>query len=496
MKVPVSLRIDDPLFGRLVAHLFPGDGDEHGAVIAAGIAESGRGTRLLARELFLARDGVEYVPGTRGYRALTPQFVAEASDRCADSNLCYLAIHCHGGSDRVAFSQDDFNSHERGYPALIDITKGGPVGALVFAQHAVAGDIWTPGGRFPLDHCTVIGPRIRTLYPAPKDRPPSADPIFDRHARLFGDLGQDILSRMKVGIIGLGGGGSLVNEWLSRLGVGHIVGVDFDRVEPSNLPRVVGATRWDAATLLAQSKRYWLRRLGGRIARRKVHIARRVARQANPRIRFDAVVGNVLDEPTAKLLTDVDFLVLASDTIQSRRVFNAIVHQYLIPGVQIGAKVPIEGKTRQVGDIFVASRPVHPAAGHGCLLCHELIPPGRLNDEALPAFERRAQRYIDDDEVTEPSVITLNVLSASQAVNDLMMIFTGLYAGSTRLVHQMNFVRERELNDVEPKSDAGCLDCGILTGSRRGMGDRRRLPCRMPVQSAAGYRKAGDAGRR
>jgi hypothetical protein len=36
-----------------------GDGDEHGAVIAAGTARSPRGNRLLARDLFLAKDGVD-----------------------------------------------------------------------------------------------------------------------------------------------------------------------------------------------------------------------------------------------------------------------------------------------------------------------------------------------------------------------------------------------------------------------------------------------------
>src|SRR5690349_4813552 len=139
----VTLTIDEHLFNDLNKHLFPGDGDEHGAVIAAGIVESETGMRLLARELFLALDGVDYVPGKYGYRALTAKFVAEVSDYCAEENLCYLAIHCHGGRDHVAFSTDDINSHEKGYPALLDITKGQPVGGLVFAENAVAGDIWT-----------------------------------------------------------------------------------------------------------------------------------------------------------------------------------------------------------------------------------------------------------------------------------------------------------------------------------------------------------------
>lgn len=478
MKTPLSLIIDELLFKELYDHLFPGDSDEHGAVIAAGIVETDRGTRLLAREIFLARDGIEYVPGTRGYRALTARFVAEQSDYCAAQNLCYLAVHCHGGSDEVGFSSDDLASHVRGYPALLDITNGGPVGALVFAKNSVAGDIWTRNGRQELKQTTVIGSKVRTLFPNPRPRPRYADPIFDRHARLFGDLGQEILSNLKIGIIGLGGGGSLINEWLSRLGIGHIVAVDFDRVELSNLPRIVGATAWDAMAWLATRRSAWLRQLGKHLASKKVHVARRVARRANPNIRFDAVVGNILDQRTAKLLTDVDFLFLASDSIQSRLVFNALVHQYLIPGIQVGAKVPIIEKTGIVGDAFVATRPVLPRAAGGCLSCHELIPASRLQDEALTESERKAQRYVDSVDVAEPSVITLNVLSAAQAVNDLMMMFTGLYHDGVSLNHQIHFVRERVLSEVGPMSDDFCLDCSNTVTSRRARGDRARLPCR------------------
>ena len=46
--------------------------------------------------------------------------------------------------------------------------------------------------------------------------------------------------------------------------------------------------------------------LGQQLAHPKVQVARRVAKQANPRIRYDAIVGDVLDERTARLLTDAD----------------------------------------------------------------------------------------------------------------------------------------------------------------------------------------------
>ena len=479
IPLPISMTIDEPLFRRLYEHLFPGDGDEHGAVIVAGIAKTKTGTRLLAREVFPAEDGIDYVPGTRGYRALTARFVAEMSGYCAEENLCYLAVHCHGGDDSVGFSGDDLASHERGYPALLDITNGMPVGALVFARNAVAGEIWTPEGRFDLNHLRIVGRQIRNLYSSPRASAARASRTYDRQTRLFGKQGQQILKNLKIGIIGLGGGGSLLNEWLAKLGVGEIVAVDFDRVDISNLPRIVGATRWDARTLLTNSRWPLLQKLGKRFAAYKVHVARRVARKANPAIRYQSIVGDLLNESVAMQLRDADFLFLASDSIQSRLVFNAVVQQYLIPGAQIGAKVSADKNTGVITDIFSATRLVLPGAGCGCLDCAGAIPASRLNDEAKSERERKAQRYVDDPEIHEPSVITLNALSAAPAANDLMMLFTGLFEPGADLTHMLNFARERKLEHISPRVNDKCLDCGSSKRSRRARGDTVRLPCRM-----------------
>jgi hypothetical protein len=200
---------------RLFTHLFPGDNDEHGAVLAAGIAYGSRGIRLLGRELFLAKDGKEYVRGERGYRMLTGGFVTEKILHCRDEGLCYLAIHNHGGTDAVGFSSTDMESHERGYPALLKIARGRPLGAVVFAHNAAAGDIWfSPSRRVPLTEARIVGPSIRRLYPAPPLRLRGRTQTYDRQARLFGDSGQDLLAGTKVGVIGAGGGGSLLIEYL------------------------------------------------------------------------------------------------------------------------------------------------------------------------------------------------------------------------------------------------------------------------------------------
>ncbi|MEJ8631813.1 hypothetical protein P0F65_22600 [Sphingomonas sp. I4] len=76
---------------------------------------------------------------------LLARFIAQQARLCRDEKLVYLAVHNHGGKDSVAFSSVDIESHERGFPALLDLVEGMPVGSLVFAPNAVAGDIWFPG---------------------------------------------------------------------------------------------------------------------------------------------------------------------------------------------------------------------------------------------------------------------------------------------------------------------------------------------------------------
>jgi hypothetical protein len=44
-------------------------------------------------------------------------------------------------------------------------------------------------------------------------------------------------------------------------------------------------------------------------------------------------------EKAAKKLLDRDYLFLAAGTMRARLLIDAIVHQYLIPAVQIGSKV-------------------------------------------------------------------------------------------------------------------------------------------------------------
>lgn len=470
-----ELVIPEALWRQLYAHLFPGDGDEHGAVILAGVSKGDGRVRLLARDLFLAVDGVDYVDGERGYRMLTPAFITEKALLARDEKLAYLAIHNHLGTDRVSLSADDLRSHERGYSALRDITRGQIIGGLVFASNAVAGDLWHAGGRSELNSATILGAGFRSLFPKPPQKPKGAGASFDRQVRLFGDRGQAILRRQRVGIIGLGGVGSIVCELLSRLGVGALVLVDPDRVEETNLPRTLGTSRMDALAFIPSNwLPGWARAFTKRHGRKKVRVAARAAREANADVKIQPFPCSATDPQAVDALTQCDFIFLAADSMQARLVFNAITQQHFIPGIELGAKIPIDRASGEIGDIFSVVRPVLPRVG--CLWCNGLISPAGLQDEAISDEERERQRYVDDPDVHAPSVISLNAIAASYGVNDYLFRVTGLRGDAASNDHTYFHARGGHVRWDLPRAGAECLECGTSSASRYGRGSSVPLP--------------------
>jgi hypothetical protein len=484
MNPPLELRILGSDWDALHQHLFPGDDDEHGAVLLCGQATTERTRRLLVRDVILANDGVDYVPGARGYRHLSGAFVTHQLRRAKDQGLVYLAVHNHGGRGVVGFSQADIDSHERGYPTLLAIS-GQPVGALVVADDAVAADIWFPDQRREaLQVTTVIGDELLDLTDGYTRQPrlTAAGPSVghSRQALLFGEAGQGKLAGLRVGVVGVGGVGMLLVQALSRLGVGHLIVIDPDVVSVSNLSRLPETSSRDAGI-----PRGILEKLRQRIGRlqavRKVVAAERLATRANPTVNVDAIADDVANDRVAKQLRDCDFIFLAADTMLARDVVNQIAYQYLIPTLQVGSKVVLDPSNGNVLDVFSVIRSV--GTSPGCLRCNQLVDAAKLTEEAVADPTQRAnQRYVDDPDVAAPSVITINAVGSGWAANDFMHYATGLGRPSTgyRILRTRPVGNSGQHMTVQvPATDPHCHVCGPETHSARARGDSVDLPTRL-----------------
>ena len=314
----------------------------------------------------------------------------------------------------------------------------------------MAADIWMPdGSRRALGSYRIVGRGIRRLYANPQ-RAARAGAGFDRQVRMFGNAGQAVLGVSKVAVVGVGGVGSLVAEYLARLGVGHLVLVDLDVIEDTNLSRVVGATPTDVET-----------------GQFKTQIAVRHLREARPDIRLEAIRGDVANDAVAMKLRDCDFIFLAADSMRGRLVVNALVHQYLIPAVQMGAKIR-PGADGSIEEAMCAVRQLRP--GTGCLWCNGLIVGTQLAIEAKTDEERKAQDYGVRE--PDPSVITLNAVAAGQAVNDFLFDFLDLRPEGGDAVYQHHHFLRHAVQNVVPRKDPDCRECE----KRLGVGDAMELP--------------------
>lgn len=119
----------------------------------------------------------------------------------------------------------------------------------------------------------------------------------------IGIEGQLKLKAAKVLIIGAGGLGCPVLQYLAAAGVGFIGIADHDRVEASNLQRQILYTPHD-------------------IGKYKAIVAKEKASALNPFIRIEAYVTNVISDNVLSLLGPYDIIVDGSDNFATRYLLN------------------------------------------------------------------------------------------------------------------------------------------------------------------------------
>ena len=123
---------------------------------------------------------------------------------------------------------------------------------------------------------------------------------FSRTIRLLQAESIERLSNKKVAVFGLGGVGSYVVEALCRMGVGHFVVIDNDRVDISNINRQLYA-------------------LHSTIGKYKVDIATDRCKDINPNVHITGYKQFYLpDQGLEYMFSDCDYVVDAIDTVPAK----------------------------------------------------------------------------------------------------------------------------------------------------------------------------------
>ena len=351
-----------------------------------------------------------------------------------DLGLEVFTVHTHGPSI-PGFSWADDRGDERLMPSLHKQIEAPVHGSLVLVPDgSVSARAFGADGRVRAVSVRVVGRSI--AMPSVEQVQPDA--CFDRQRLALGQQGQERLRRVRVGVVGLGGTGSVTAAQLLHLGVGGLVLLDGDVVESSNVSRVLGARREDAGV------------------RTKVEVAARYARDLGLATKVEAHDVMLTSDEDLAALRGCDVVMSCVDRHLPRALLNRLSYEAAIPVIDMGSAFRVEAGKLTAG----AGRVVVVGPGRPCLACWGHIDPDAIRNETLPDDVREAlegEGYVQGARVPEPSVIPFNVQVAGAAVAQLLRIVAGFANadGPDRLA--FDFIE----GTVRRNSLAGTQSCGI-----------------------------------
>ena len=197
----------------------------------------------------------------------------------------------------------------------------------------------------------VVGPQSYTIYSNDNIAPPPLrKEVLNRTFDTWGHESQNTISRLKVGIVGLGSVGCIVAEAVARIGIEQVILIDPDKVKKHNLDRLLYGTARD-------------------VGRLKVALAAE-AMQRNAtaqKIQITALPFSVHDEATYKAALDCDILFSCVDRPLARDVLNYIAQAHLIPIIDGGIAVENDRRQDRLSSAHWRAHIVTPY--HQCLRC-------------------------------------------------------------------------------------------------------------------------------
>jgi hypothetical protein len=255
---------------------------------------------------------------------------------------------------------------------------------------------------------------------------------------------------MSAAVVGLGGIGSVAAEGLARLGVGHLILVDPDRVETTNLNRLQGASLTDVGAY-------------------KVDVAARnlKAYMGNGLV-IDTHKDTIYVEGVKTALKDADFLIGCVDNHAARYFLNRFAVQYLIPYFDGATRIIPKDKDVSVSMRLGVVIPSVTTCMH-CGFIEYYDEREVFLDFASEGMRETLKRggYIKNNEsIPNPAVYPQNMIVSGF----LLLEFINMISGYKPVYHNVYLdysdgkMTASEYLRARREGRCGCLDCGYYLG--------------------------------
>ena len=423
----------------LKQHLFPGDGLEAVAFALCGRHVSETGELLTVRRIV----PVPYEICNRDWASITwpTDFLADLLDEARRKRLGIVKFHSHPSAyDR--FSQPDDDSDRETFASVFSWCDGPePHGSVVMLPdgsmfgRSIVEHEWQP---FRL--ITVVGDDLNYWYGPNGESSDSG--LFEAQDQLFGSGTTARLRRLRIGVVGCSGTGSIVIELLARLGAGTLVLVDKDKIEERNLNRIMNST-------------------GDNIGQPKVDVLAEAVRAMKLGTQVVPLDLNLYSPQAVRAIAECDVVFGCMDTAEGRHLLNRIATFYVIPYFDLGVHLAADDK----GGISEASGVVHylqpgrsSLLSRGAYTLEQVRAEGLFRTDPAAYKEQRRAGYIKGVDEKAPAVVSVNSTIASLAVNEFLARIHPFRscANVDRATIRFNFMETLALHETE--TDA----CGIL----------------------------------
>jgi len=430
---------------------------EHFAFFLCGVATFDDGISFFVRDFIQIPDmNLHFARGV-GFK-LDLEALLRVTNRARSERLALVEAHSHPWvKNNVRFSPIDLNGLKEFVPYILDDLPGLPYAATVWGKKSVDGICWrfSAKNKTSLDEVRIVGDNLTRIITTSRSKrmrkkhKVSVDEKVSRQVLMIGKQGQEYVRQTKVAIIGLGGLGSQAAQMLAYLGVRDFVLVDFDKVEATNLNRLVGAGPKD-------------------LGRYKVDVAERMIRRIAGKgsLTIQKFESALREQRVLDVLKKVDVIFGCVDKDGPRLILNELSLAYLIPYIDCAFGINAENDViKEAGGRVILVRPDGP-----CLLCCKEINLKAASDDLAPKEElevRKSQGYVAGADVPSPSVISLDGTVASVAVTEFLAFVTGFRPAQTYTFYDM---LEQRLVPRLVKPNPKCV-----ASSLKGLGDKANV---------------------
>ncbi|MHB1096409.1 MAG: HesA/MoeB/ThiF family protein [Gemmatimonadaceae bacterium] len=366
---------------------------------------------------------VPYVDCTRTASSVTwsTESLSGILKKAIPRNMAVLKVHSHP-IECAWFSPTDDVSDRQLFDAVATYvdTPLPHASAVMLPDGRMFARLVTVNGTFePIDCVSVVGHDWRVWHAADvaahstpscatlDEEAVASTPAFaERTKQAFGTGTVEILSRLSIAVIGASGTGSPTVEMLARLGVGELVIVDPDVLKDKNRNRILHSTAQDV-----------------RLRRKKVEVLSRAVSKMGLGTCVEPIAASLWEAHVVARISQCDAVVGCMDSVDGRDLLNRLATYYCIPYIDVGVRIDADG----VGGISQISGSVHYLfPGGSSLVSRGVFTADDVRAAVLYRTEphtyrlQRATNYIRGVEEERPAVISVNMLYASLAVNELL----------------------------------------------------------------------------